>query len=390
MFGWRKTLPTRSEKIELYDRRTIDTLEWPKHKDANFLKKLLIPLIKNGIDFYFDNISADIFALAIDHHVFPVIVTSANCKNSYVCSPYSHYISFGQEYIGLIGNKLLMTMVKSFLKVFERIARIGKFDSVVYVNNWLFSTDLYPDKITKEQISSIVNLLKDRFPNRAILFRSLNPITCESLEAILKINNFHLIASRYVYITNTQDDYIFQTRIFKSDLKLRKETNYEILNETHLTGSDSAQLLKLYNTLYIKQHSPLQPQLNLKYMQLLIDQKILKFKVIKQNGIIHGVAGYYETNGVMMCPFFGYDKTDPQHNIIYRLLNTELLLEARKRKLIFHQSAGASVYKTIRRAQGCLESMAVYTEHLPLKQSLYWNLLRGLVNQIAPKYMKKY
>ena len=92
----------------------------------------------------------------------------------------------------------------------------------------------------------------------------------------------------------------------------------------------------------------------------------------------------------MYCPFFGYDKNEPDHTVIYRLLNTALLLAAKEKQLIFHQSAGASFYKKIRRAEGCLESMAIYTEHLPQKQRLSWKILKFFINGIAPRFMEKY
>lgn len=384
-------LSSQNSHIHLYDAKTIDQLDWPANEAGQYAKKILIPFVKNGINFYINNIHADIFVLKVDDLVFPVTIADTNYANSYVCTPYSHYFTFGKEYIGLlIGNRFLMQSVKSILNGLEKIMKFGKLNSVVYVNNWMFSTDLYPKEITSSQIESIVALLTERFPKHAILMRSLNPIANGTLQTILQNHKFNLIASRYVYLTNTENDYIFHTRILKSDMKLLRETQYEILDETQISKKDCEQLLSLYNTLYIAQHSSLQPQFNLKYIQLLFDQNLLRFKVVKQNGTIYGVAGYYERHGIMMCPFFGYDKSDPQHNIVYRLLNTELLLEAQKKKLLFHQSAGASVYKKIRRAEGCLESMAIYTAHLPYKQKLSWNMLRVFMNKIAPKYMQKY
>lgn len=383
-------LSKTKEDIHLFDAESIDRLDWPNNEDGYYARKFLFPLIKNGIHFYIDNIHADVFALKIDQLVFPVTVTNDNYINSYVCSPYSHYISFGKEFVSLIGNRFYAKSVKSLLSGLGKIGRLGHINAVVYVNNWLFSTDLYPKEISPQQISAIVNLLKNRFPDHAIAFRSLNSMTNAPLQLSLKKQGFDLIASRHVYLTDTAHETLFHTRILKSDLKLRKECSYEILNETQISRKDCSKLLDLYNSLYIIQHSTLQPQYNIRYIQLLFDQGLLSFKAVKQNGIFLGIAGYYERNGILMCPFFGYDKSHPEHNIVYRILNTELLLEAKKRTLIFHQSAGASVYKKIRRAEGHLESMAIYTQHLPFKQKLAWKILILFINKIAPKYMKKY
>jgi hypothetical protein len=206
----------------------------------------------------------------------------------------------------------------------------------------------------------------------------------------LKEQNFHCIASRQIYVSDPRDASLFRTRILKSDLKLWKESPFEIVDTTELSRRELGELLKLYNLLYITQHTELQPQINLDFMELLLQKKVLQFKIVKLDGIIKGAAGYIERNGLLFCPFFGYDKEDEQHSTLYRTLSTALLLEAQKRNVRFHQSAGASFYKTIRRAQSSLEFMAVYTEHLPYRQKWIWKTLQRLVNRVAPTYMKKY
>lgn len=377
-------------KIQIFDKKNIDSLVWPETNDAAYAKKFIAPLIKQGISYYIDNINAEIFALKIENFVFPIVVVAENYDNSWVCSPYGQYIAYAKEFIHLVNNKFLALVIKNFVNGFGKICKFSHLNSVVYVNNWLFSTDIYFEGISAEQISSIVSFLKNRFPHHAIVFRSLNPIINAHLIDLLKNFGFDLIASRQVHITNTKNDSIFRTRILKSDLKLWREKPFEILDETQISLSDCKDLLNLYELLYIKQHSTLNPQFNHNYIQMMFDQKLLDFKVLKENQSIKGVAGYFERGGIMMCPFFGYDKQDTQHALIYRTLSTSLLLEAQKRGLIFHQSAGASFYKSIRRAESCLEFMAIYSDHLPRKQKVSWATLQTFINKFAIPYMKKY
>jgi len=106
--------------------------------------------------------------------------------------------------------------------------------------------------------------------------------------------------------------------------------------------------------------------------------------------VIEGVVGFYIKDSVMMCPLFGYDKSLDNSNQIYRLLSTCLLLEAKENKCLFHQSAGGSFYKKIRRAVSFTESMAIYTKHLPLQQKFPWFTLRTFINNFAIPYMQKY
>lgn len=375
----------------LYDAKTIDTFTWPDTEDGFHSRKFLEPFVKNGIRHYVDNIQAEILLLNIEKFVFPVILPLDNCNmNSYVCSPYKHYIIMGKQHLNLIPNPTAVALIKPLMYLMEQMGKIGKMDSVVYVNNWLFSTDLYPEGLTEAHFQAIVDLLKKRFPLRAIVFRSLNEITSGEIMSALKKVGFQHIASRTVYISDVKNDEIFQTRIFKSDLRLLKNTPYTILDKKDLSIGDCDELLRLKNLLYLHQHSSFQPVMNKQYLELLFKQNLMHFKALKLEGAIKGIVGYYQLDHVMYCPYIGFDKTEPDHSVIYRLLNTVLLLEAKKNARFFNQSAGASFYKSVRRAQGTPEFMAVYSQHLPIKQKMGWCTLKYLMNKIGINYLKRF
>lgn len=376
--------------VQLYDAASIDYLEWPETSEGDYAKRQLLPLVKKGVSHYLDNIQGDLFALKAGPLVFSLLVPKETRLNSYVCSPYNHYITHGKESIDLIDNPILKRCVNPFLSLLGRFCEAQHLDKVVYLNHGMFAIDLYPEGLSTPLLEAIVASIKEHFPDRAIILRSLNPLTNGPLIASLKNAGFRLLASRYVFVTDSSNEAIFQTRIVKSDLRFWEKTPYEIVEDGEITEADCAEMLRLERLLYVIQHSTLQPQVNLSYMMLLFKQKLLNFKVLKLNGRIKGVAGYYQRNGVFYCPFFGYDKEDPDHTSIYRLLNTALLLEAKKEGVLFNQSAGAAFYKSVRRAEGCQESMAVYTDHLPMGRRAAWRLLMLLVNTLGPSYMKKY
>jgi hypothetical protein len=373
-------------KVGLYDAKTIHALDWP----AGHAKNLLEPLVKNGVAHYVGNIQADIFALQVDQHVFPVIATTECYDNSYVCSPYAHYILYAKEYVNLIDNRFVAGIVKAIIGGMGRYVRACRINSVVYVNHGLFSTDLYPQQITQQQVESILDCLKRRFPGHAIIFRSLNAVSTPSWIEIQKKLHVKSVVSRYVYFTDTKNKEIFQTRILKSDLKLLRETHFEIVDSIQLQEEDCNDILRLYHTLYIDQHSILQPDFSIDLFKLLFKEEVLQFKVLKDKGEIVGAAGYFQKDGIMFCPVFGFDKAHPQHTQIYRILSTALLLEAQKRGVVFHQSAGASFYKKIRKAEGHMEYMGVFTRHLCCKQRIGWRVLRTFINSVAPRFMQKY
>jgi hypothetical protein len=375
----------------LYDAKTIDTLEWPETDEGSNAKQFLDPLIKNGINYYFENVYAEILVIKIDHFVFPVLLPTAHKPNqSYVCSPYQHYITMGKENINLVPNPFVVAFVKPLMSLLERVAQWGQLDSVVYVNNWLFSIDLYPEGLTEEHIQAIVSLLETRFPKRAIIFRSLNKITSSKMISSLDKVGFKLVASRYVFISDVKNEEIFHTRIFKSDLRLWEKTSFTVVDESDLSLDDANEFLRLKNLLCVHQHHSLQPEINNNFMELLLKQHWLHFKALKFDGIIKCVIGYFQLDEVMYCSFIGFDKNDVDHNIVYRLLNTLLFLEAKKCAHFFNQSAGASFYKSVRRAKGTVEFIAVYTRHLTYRQKITWALLRLCMNTLGVFYMKRY
>ena len=375
---------------EIFDEKNVDSLIWPQDLEGEYAKKYLIPLIKEGIGRYIENVSASMQVLKIDNLVLPLVVATENYSDSWVCSVSTLYVSYPMQTLHLVGNPLMQFLAKTVVGGIGKIGRRGNLNSVVYVNDWLFSTDLYPHCLNREKIKRLIPFLKERFPRHAIVFRSLTERTNQQLIEELKKEGCHLLASRSVHFTDPTDEELYKTRIIKSDLKLWKEKKYSVLDETELQPSEVEHVLKLYRLLYIENHSTLNPLVTLDFIEHLIYNRLFSIRALKADGVIEGVVGFFVRDGVMMCPLFGYDKNGENSNTLYRLLSTCLLLEAKERKCLFHQSAGGSFYKKIRRAVPFLETMAIYTKHLPLQQKFPWLTLRTFINNFATSYMKKY
>jgi hypothetical protein len=375
--------------IELFDSENIDQLIWPETNEGIFAKKLLHPLIKYGVNAYFDNVQTNMMALKIDNFVLPITVNDAEVDNSYVCSFYSYYIGCGLNNLDSIKNKTFQKGVGTVLKGFGKFLRAGKIDKVVSVNNWLFSTNLYPN-LSETQILQIRNFIEKKFPTHAIAFRSINTIDKNSALQALKNNRFNLIASRQIFITNSSEKEIFESRLFKSDIRFLNKTEYEIADLSIEEKGEIPKMLSLYRALYIDKYTNISPQLNEKFLKLLVDNQIFKFKTLKKNNQIDGIVGYYSAYGVMMSPFFGYDTKVPQQVGLYRLLSTILSLQAKLTGELFHQSSGASFYKSVRKAKSDIEYIAVYEKHLKLHRRFYWKALKFIMNYFGIYWMKKY
>lgn len=381
---------TASKAIRHYDVTNIDQIVWPNTDDGTYAKNFLLPLIKNGTKHYFDNIEATINVLAIDSYIIPITIIENNYQNSFVCSPYAHYISYALECSEhFFKQKFLRNIVCGLIKGFGKALQRGRVNKIIYVNNWLFPTDLYFKDLKEEHIQAITNYLSSQFPDYAIAFKSINEAIYPELSQALHRLKYDFIVTRQIFLTDTSKEEIFKTRIFKSDLKLLRESNCTVVGKEGIGLEDSEKILSLYKRLYLEKYSELNPQFNKNFMDLILQSELLQLKAIKKDNDIEGVFGYFIRDGVMTAPLFGYIENEDGQKSLYRLLSTILTLEAKDKGCLLHQSAGASFYKKVRRAEPHMEYMAVHSSHLSIFRRMPWKCLRFIMNS-ASSYFKKY
>lgn len=379
----------KEDRIQLFDSTNIDSIIWPDSKEAELARKLLVPLIQKGLEPFFHNIKTVLNLIKIDDFILPITINDDEKENSYVCSFHSYYIGYGLNSAETIKNQVLKHSVKTILKGLGALLRRGKIDKVVSVNNWLFSTNIHP-KLSNEQIGLIKTFIQNKFPDHAIVFRSINSLDSNSPLESLKDHEFDLIATRQVFLMDTNNREVFESRLFKSDLKFLESSDYTLKEIDYENEKRLNEILSLYNALYVDKYSSINPRLKESFLDLLIRNKLFKFKYLEKDGSLDGIVGFYSLYGVMTSPFFGYDTTKSQQIGLYRLLSTALTLEAKNESQLFHQSSGASFYKSIRKAKPVIEYSAVYTKHLPKKRRIYWKTLKALMNQFGVRWMKKY
>jgi len=379
----------REGKIALYDAHNLDHCPWPLTPDGQHAQKMLTPLIQQGVSHYIENVQTDLRALVFEELVFPITINNAEYDNAYVCSPYSYFISYARESLDVVSQPWLSPIMDRVLVLLGGILRYFDINKVIVINNWLYSTNLYP-RLQPRQLTRVVRFLQGSFPDHALVFRSIDPYTSPICYALLEQMGFKSIATRQIFFIDPHDSTLFQSRLFKSDLKLLENSGYEILNGEEVAEAEIPRLLKLYRNLYIDKYSDFNPKFNCDFIRLTLREKLLNIKVLKKNGSIDGVVGYVQRNGKMYCPLFGYDRLMPKEAALYRLLCTVLMLEAYEHRLLFHQSAGASTFKKIRKAHSCIEHMAVYDGHMKISRRIPWTILKGLYNSIGVKYMERY
>lgn len=386
--------PKRSE-VKLYDASTIHTLPWPDSEVGHLAQAYWLPLMEAGASHYITNVETQVFAIAFDDVVLPMTVNNIEYDNCFVCSFYSHYITYPKEELSLLKNFPLekgLSMLLTGLGWFLKWTEINK---AVIVNNWLLSTNLYP-ALSSTQIQAITNVLKQRFPDHTIIFRTLNDCTNADLKECLTQHGYQMVGSRQVYIYNPhllkQPNYQVKkmNRQLKKDDKLLAESAYHILDTIQLSPPTLSRMTTLYQALYLQKHSHQNPQFNQAFFGLMGDRGFLKLYALCQNDTIDGMFGVYSLNGVLTCPLLGYDTCVPQNKGLYRILTAQITHEGLKHNHILHRSSGVGSFKQNRGASAWIDYNAVFHQHLPFRRRLGWWTLAWLFKRVAIPLLRKY
>lgn len=345
------------------------------------------PMMVEGVQKYFLNVKTELGILQAGDVVVPLTITAQNYSNSYVCSPYTQYISYAREESQLVRNAAARQALRLALNPLGLFFRASGLNHMVSVNNWLLSTNLHPKGLA-ERVGEVTQFLREHFPDRAISFRSITEEQDPELYSSLQRAGYKLIPAREIYLTDASQDKAFRSRMFRSDLKILQDSDYEVLTGEQLSARDADRMAELYSQLNIEKYSRCNPMYSARFFAHAIEQQLLNFRALRRNGRIDGILAYYSRDGVMTAPCFGYDTSLPQSLGLYRMISTLLLLEARKEGALLNHSGGAGSFKTLRRATPCMEYIAVYDQHLPPFRKVAWTLLHRTMTGPGRKIME--
>lgn len=397
--------------IRLYTTKNISNLVWPETKDGLYAKAYLLPLVVNGSQTYIKNVHTDLCILQIDELILPITVTDYHPENSYVCSPYNHYFAYGEEEFGKLGNPIMETALRVGLWPLFQMYRHSNFDKVALVNNWLLSTNLYP-AIPTQQVRVATEFLIEHFPNRPVIWRSVDALGNPNLHQTLLNLDYQMVFSRQVYYQSPKE--ALGKKQVKIDLGKYKKSPYRLIDGCELGPADVPRIAQLYRLLYLEKYSYFNPQFTEAFFRLALERGLFTFKAFvlesKKNeapnssltpesrpltplfseGRIDAVMGYFCRNGIMTQPIFGYDTHLPQSLGLYRLLSTQVVLEGQHRQLLVNCSGGVGHFKRLRGSRPALEYNAVYSRHLPQKERLPWLALQQVLDRVAVPVIQHY
>ncbi len=379
--------PGATHPPSLYTRENISSIIWPSTPDGDYARRYLLPIMMNGAQKYIKNVHDTQLMLAkVDDVIIPITISDFHPENTYTVSPYSHYVSYGgYEEVKHLKKPFLEALIKLTMLPIAWYFRRAELDKVVYVNNYLLSTNLYPT-INENQLKALTEELPKWFPDRVIVLRSVdqrkNPLVYETLEK----NGYEMVLSRQVWYMDPVE--ASATRQYKEDMRVLRKHGYEIVNGKELSDNELARALDLYNMLYLEKYSYYNPQFTFEFMKLARDEEILHLRALKRDGKIDAVMGFFIRNGTMTQPLFGYDTNLPQEEGLYRLLTLITLQEGIQRNLLVHASGGVGKFKKVRGGKPVIEYNAVFSKHLPAWRQRPWKLIQAISKYAIPYFQK--
>ncbi|KRG16716.1 hypothetical protein ACA29_04310 [Lederbergia galactosidilytica] len=376
--------------MELFQKVDLAKIQWSQYRNGAEVSGYFEEMMEHGAQVYIKNVDVEFYLLAVDDLLLPLTKTNGNPFNSYVVSPFSHYVSYAIEELRELQQPLLEHCLKSVLQCLGLFLKWGKIDKVVMVNNWLLSTNLY-EMITEQQVKEMTLFLQKRFPQETIMFRSLASSLHPRLISSLHEQQAIFVPSRSIYLFYPEKFSQIskkKRKTIRRDQRFLQKSGYWV--DDKVSPIEMERVLELYNQLYLKKYSYFNPQFTLKYLQNAYERHLLGFRTLKKGNRIDGVVGFITCNGVMTTPLLGYDTTMSRKVGLYRLCSMIQTEQSLQTGLLLHRSAGAGNFKRNRGAVNEVEYSSIIVSHLPIGRRIAWKTLAFLLNRIGVPLLKKF
>lgn len=323
------------------------------------------------------NLHARIESYVIDDEPILSSVVDDITPNCYVASPYSMIVSYAKDEIPKVTSKAQRVFSRMLIALLSALLKRGKIDTIQSLNNYMLSTNFFNDAWEeKVDLKALRQQAIQRYPQHALLIRSLNETQNPLLMQTLHNEHWLALVSRHVYIFNDWQK-CRQTSNFQIDQKLLTSSRFVFvapsLDDSH--AFDEAK--RLYNTLYLEKYSIHNVHFTADYLHALVKENLLHLRLLRdnENDAYVGVVGLIGESGVITVPIVGYDRMYPQTDALYRRLIVYALCYAMRHDYLLNLSSGAPSFKTLRGAKPTLEYMYVYVSHLPWHQRAVWKIL---------------
>jgi hypothetical protein len=329
-------------EVRLYSKADFSECQLTKHPLYSYIQEFFSQELSELVE---NSTNGTCYALEVGQKLCLVVVAQFQEGQTYPTSLRAQYLDYAQEELALTdmkGKRLLSGAFQLLKRIIPKTI-----DEVVYVGNYLLSTNLF-QSFTTEELQNIESLLQRHFPTKTIVYRSQNSFLNRQLMENLSALNYQSFISRQVFIAH-QSQVIQQKKTFKKDRKLAKDTTFNIRTNFDVTNY-SERIIELYTQLYISKYSQINPRYTPAFIEAMKTVQNTYFTGVFDEEKLIGVTMSWELDGTLTVPILGYDLSYPKESGIYRLLTYYTLLRVNDEQL-FHMSSGVGPFKLSRGAE---------------------------------------
>lgn len=368
-------------RLHLARRRTVNS----DHANIQFLEPgelnsrgrqgYLKSLLEDGARSMAENAIAEVRVIAVGEAVLPVLIVEPALENCDLCSPMAHHVHYARDEVVARAHKALKWFFRLAYAAFGKVLDLGRIDRVVYVNNWLFSTNPCLELSTAELIA-VRRFLQQQYPGHAQVFRSVHPALFPDQETRFMESGYTLIKSRDVFVWPSEDTTYLERKNYHRDRKLLESSDARVIGATQAGPTQVGRLQDFYRCLYLDKHNRLNAHLTRQFFAVTLERQALQYHFLVDDEHIVGFYCFLIVRDVFLVVGLGYDQSVGRKKGLYRQLVISCIQEAKKRGLTLNLSAGVDAFKASRGGQSITEYEAVYFRHLPVRQRLAWRLLQ--------------
>ena len=329
------------------------------------------------------NACFDLAALQLRDRAVPLLLPQGP-QGCWLTSPVVTYGQSLRDEIDreLSGSPAVFARLGSYLA--EWLLRATKADRVVYVNHLLFSTSLH-GRWSGEDLAEALAALRSTYPDRAIVWRSLNQGDHPALLARVSAAGGRRLLSRVVWrLPDPARQWAPRTDV-KADLRLAEAHGLRVDIARAPSPKELDRALSLYADIYIAKYSRTNPDYTRAALAAAVVAGVLRLEWVRAaSGEIVAFAGDHVCEHELASPLLGHDRTRPITEGLYRIAMAASVRRALAEGLAVNYSAGAGAFKRNRGATPALEYQAVFDDHLPWPRRSGYALLAKALDAMTP------